>query len=133
MDLRNALARSAAAAAALLVCASCSSEKPCERTPTHRSGCAALRFEGGSYDEWRPFRGPTVLQELGDGTYPACNTAHCAGGGDPGGSGATDVWRLEGVDPARALVGLRLDTNTRVIFVRIGVDPDTLHPREGLG
>jgi hypothetical protein len=106
---------------------SCGSGRSCERTPPDRSGCADLKVNGAAYDEWRPFHGPEVLQEIGDGTYPACNAKDTCNSDGLGGLGATDVWRLEGVDPARALVGLREDTRTRVIFVRVGVDPDTIH------
>jgi hypothetical protein len=115
-----------AVAAVLLTCASCTSGKSCERTPPEDSSCADLRVDGISYDEWRPFHGPRVLQELGDGTYPACNSTDTCDSEGLGDLGATDVWRLEGVDPARALVGLRENSQTRVIFVRVGVDPHTI-------
>ena len=122
------LGGASAAAAVLLVCASCSSGTPCTSASDDGSDCADLTFDGTSYREWRPFRGPRVLQELGDGTYPACNAADSCGGDDLDGFGATDVWRLEGVDPARALVGLRENTHTRVVFVKVGVDPESLQP-----
>jgi hypothetical protein len=122
----HTVARAGAVAAALVWCASCSSEGSCEKAAPEASSCADLRFDGTSYDEWRPFRGPSVLQELGDGTYPGCNSTDACDSEGVGDHGATDVWRLEGVDPARALVGLREDSRTRVIFVKVGVDPNTI-------
>lgn len=131
---RLPVSRVSATAAIVLLFSSCTSSEPCVK-PTNDGGtCADLRFGGHSYDEWRRFTTPGILQELGDGTYPACNAAErCDGGavhGDVDGHGATDVWRLEGVDPAQAVVGLREDSRTRVVFVRIGVDRATLHPSE---
>jgi hypothetical protein len=120
-----------ASAAVLLLCAACSAGRTCEQTPPEASGCADLTFDGVSYDEWRPFRGTGILQELGDGSYPACNAAAGCGENDVDGFGATDVWRLEGVDPRRALIGLREDTHTKVVFVRVGLDPDRLRPAAG--
>jgi hypothetical protein len=127
----HAVVRAAAAAAVLVAGGSCASERSCESTPPEKSDCADLEVDGTSYDEWRPFHGPRVLQELGDGTYPACNSTDACGSDGLGGHGATDVWRLEGVDPARALVGLREDTSTRVIFVAVGVDRDAISPAAG--
>jgi hypothetical protein len=113
---RLPVSRVSATAAIVLLFSSCTSSEPCVK-PTNDGGtCADLRFGGHSYDEWRPFTTPGILQEL----------VH----GDVDGHGATDVWRLEGVDPAQAVVGLREDSRTRVVFVRIGVDTVTLHPSE---
>ena len=131
---RPFLGRLAATAAVVLLAAACSSSGTCAKAKDDRAGCPDLRLGGRSYDEWRPFTSRGILQELGDGTYPACNAAERCGGdathGDVGGHGATDVWRLEGVNPAQAVVGLREDSQTKVIFVRVGVDPATLHPSE---
>jgi hypothetical protein len=127
----HAVGRAGAAAAVLLVCGSCASGRSCDRTPPEGSGCADLQVDGTAYDEWRPFHGPRVLQELGDGTYPACNSADACDRDGLGDHGATDVWRLEGVDPARALVGLREGTSTRVVFVAVGVEPETISPAAG--
>jgi hypothetical protein len=125
---RHHVLRAGAVAAALAWCASCSAGSSCERAAPESSRCADLTFNGTSYEEWRPFRGPRVLQELGDGTYPACNSTDACDSDGVGDHGATDVWRLEGVDPARALVGLRENSRTRVIFVKVGVDPDSIRP-----
>jgi hypothetical protein len=66
------------------------------------------------------------MQELGDdAAYPACSEDPCTGD-DLGGLGATDVWRLDGVDPEDALIGIRQDSQTYVVYVRVGVDPDSL-------
>jgi hypothetical protein len=66
------------------------------------------------------------MQELGDGTYPACNRTGGCRTDDLGGFGATDVFLLDGVDPSRGVIALREDTDTFVIFVRVGVDPGQL-------
>ena len=44
------------------------------------------------------------------------------------GAGDADVWRLDGVPPARAVLGLREGTHTYVVFVRRGTDPESLRP-----
>jgi hypothetical protein len=69
---------------------------------------------------------PAILQEINDASYPACNHADQCGGDQLSGLGATDVWRLDGVSPATAVLGLREDTDTYVIFVRRGTDPKSL-------
>ncbi len=125
--------RAAAVAAVLLMGVSCAPGRSCERSRPTGPGCADLEVDGTSYDEWRPFHGPRVLQEVGDGTYPACNSADACDSEGLGDHGATDVWRLEGVDPARALVGLRENSRTRVIFVRVGLDPDAIRPTRSVG
>ena len=129
---RLVVGRASATAVAVLLLASCGSGASCDPPASKAASCPDLSFGGRSYDEWRPFRAPGILQELGDATYPVCNAAPSCGGGaghgDVGAHGATDVWRLEGVDPTRAVIGLRQDSNTKVVFVRSGVDPATLHP-----
>ncbi len=90
--------------------------------------CPDLKLFGVGYNEWREFHGPpiTQLQEYGDATYPACNVAKGCPGSQFEGFGATDVWVIPGVDPAAAVVGIRENSDLRVIFVRVGVRPDQL-------
>ena len=80
------------------------------------------------YNEAQEYHGPpaAVLQELGDATYPACNVAKGCPGSEFEGFGATDVWRLEGVEPKDAVIGVRESSDKLVIFVRVGVEPDAL-------
>jgi hypothetical protein len=125
------LGRASAAAAVLLLCASCGSGGSCAKAAPAASTCADLSFRGHPYDEWREVKVSGFVQELGDGVYPACNTAGSCDRSDPGGFGATDVLLLDGVDPTQAVIGLRENSDTHVIFVRVGVDPDTLHPLAG--
>ena len=111
--------------ATALLAVSCASNDSCAPTPAETGPCADLRFGGRLYDEWRPIDRPAILAEVGNSTYPACNVTTC--GGDPlEGFGATDVWKLDGVDPTRAVIGLREGTHTYVIFVRRGLDPTTI-------
>lgn len=118
--------------AAGLLLASCGADESCDpaaATDPEPTACADLDFRGTMYDEWRAVDAPEpqVMQELGNATYPDCNVEDgCAG--DLEGFGATDVWLLGGVDPTDALIGLREGTDTFVIFVRVGVDPDDLEP-----
>lgn len=118
----------ATAAAAVLLLASCASDEACAAA-TADGSCPDLRFRGHVYDEWREADPPRVLQEVGNATYPACNAAEACGGEDLDGFGATDVWQVKGVDLTQAVFGLREGTDTWVIFVRVGVDPETLRPR----
>jgi hypothetical protein len=106
-------------------CAACGFAAPCT-TPQTAVGCADLTLEHRSYDEWHVVHPHGILQEVGDAFYPACNqTAPC--GADPlAGMGATDVWQYDGIDATKAVIGLRQDTHTYVVFVRVGVDRDTL-------
>jgi hypothetical protein len=113
----------ASAAAVLLV--ACSSDDGCVPTPSANGSCADLRFDSRDYDEWREVDPPSILQEVGNATYPACNAAESCGE-DLGGLGATDVWLFKGADVADAVIGLREGTHVYVIFVRVGVDPDDL-------
>lgn len=106
--------------AAALV-AGCASTDPCVE---HEDvDCPDLRYSGVFYHEWREFDPAPVLQEVGDGVFPACNDAESCDGPDLGGYQATDVWKLEDVDPGVAILGFRQHTRTWVIFVRKGVDP----------
>jgi hypothetical protein len=81
---------------------------------------------GQFFNEWREIKPPSILQELGDAAYPACNAASKCGGGDLAGFGATDVWLVDGVAVTQAVIGLREGTHTYVIFVRRGIDPETV-------
>ena len=105
--------------------ASCASAAACVPGSSDPE-CPALRYGERLYDEWREFEPPPPpIQELGDAVYPACNDAENCGP-DLGGQASTDVWLLEGVDFEQALLGYRQDTETFVIFLRRGVDPDTV-------
>jgi hypothetical protein len=113
-----------AAFVVLVLATSCTSDAGCEAAPRDPR-CPDLSFSGDYYDEWRETDPPPILQELGDASYPACNDAESCGP-DMGGFAATDVWSLEGVDVKTAVIGYRQDTETHVIFVRRGLDPDTV-------
>ncbi len=114
----------AAAVLTMAVVASCTSDARCEPGPADPA-CPDLQFSGQHYDEWRELDPGPVLQELGDATYPACNDEENCGP-DLGGFAATDVWSLKGVVPEDAVLGYRQDTETYVIFVRRGLDPDAV-------
>ena len=109
---------------ALALPVSCTSPASCEDA-VRDPGCPDLRFSGHLYDEWRAYQPPSILQELGDAAYPACNDAELCGP-DLGGHAATDVWLLEGVDVDEAILGYRQNTETYVIFVRRGLDARTI-------
>ncbi len=121
---RRSRARVLRAVAMVVVLASCASNATCEASPKDRD-CPDLRFRGHYYDEWHEVDPAPFPQELGDGVYPACNDAENCGPA-LGGFAATDVWLLEGVDFEKAVIGLRQDTDTYIIFVRRGIDPDTV-------
>jgi len=113
-----------AAIVILALSASCATNADCgaaARDPR----CPDLRFSGHYYDEWRETDPPPIRQELGDAVYPACNDAETCGP-DLGGFAATDVWLLDGVDAESAVIGYRQDTDIHVIFLRRGIDPDTV-------
>lgn len=108
---------------------SCSSGESCAAASPTPAVCDDLKYRGQFYNEWAEVDAPRILQEVGDATYPDCNDVGPCGQADPGGHAATDVWLLPGVDREQALIGFREGTETRVVFVRRGVDPATLHPR----
>ena len=112
----------------VLTCAACGSSAECHSAAPKAGSCHDLTLEHRSFDEWRVIHPPAVLQEVGDAYYPACQKAGTCGGDPLGGKEATDVWKYDDVDPAKAVIGLRQDTNTYVVFVRTGVDPRTLGP-----
>lgn len=121
---------SAITALLVLTIASCTADDSCTPTPAPPD-CRDLVFKDVAYDEWReadPPR-PRLIQELGNATYPACNDTDSCDGEDLDGFGSTDVWLVEGVDPADAVLGLREDTHTYVVFVAEGVDPESLEDR----
>jgi hypothetical protein len=113
-------------------CSSHPSEAACEPSPAP-ADCADLSFRGESYNELRPIAAPppSQMQELGDASYPACNDDPCRHDG-LGGLGATDVWLIDGVDPHDAVIGVRQDTTTYVVFVGAGVDPESVPALEEL-
>jgi hypothetical protein len=94
------------------------------------AACADLLLDGHGYAAYRtltpPAGAPGALQEVGDATYPACNVSN-----DPFlGFQSTDVWHLPGADTGSAVLGLRQGTSdVFVVYVRIGVDPASLHLR----
>ena len=105
--------------------ASCASDG-CEESPAPDADCPDLVYQGSSYVEWREVTPPAIRQELGDATYPACNTAGTCADSGVGSNGATDVWLVEGIDPGRAVIGLREGTDTFVLFVERDTDPDVV-------
>jgi hypothetical protein len=105
----------------------CAAEESCTPAPPSAS-CADLDFRGERYNEWREFDAPPInrMQEVGNARYPDCNVAEGCPGSELDGLGSTDVWLVEGVDLADAVIGKRQNSETFVIFVRVGVDPDEL-------
>ena len=129
MRVAFGLTRPTCLATALLLLTGCGTDGRCDRA-TPASSCADLRFDGRSYDEWRPVDAPPPyrMQEVGDASYPACNNGGCDEDG-VGDLGATDVWLVDGIELTDAVIGLREDSGTYVIFVRRGVDLESLRPR----
>jgi hypothetical protein len=125
----GAVRRTFLAVVAAVSCAACGSGGSCETTTSAAPSCPDLTFEHRSYVEWREIHPHEVLQEVGDASYPACTKARVCGGDPLDGKGATDVWQYADVDAEEAVVGLRQDTHTYVVFVRSGVDPTTLPRR----
>jgi len=114
-------------AAAALLLGGCTSRDPCAPPPPSPA-CPDLTWRGVGYNQAQEFHGPPAsqLQEVGDATYPACNVAKGCPGSEFGDWGATDVWSLDGVDPADAVIGVRENSDKLVIFVRVGVERDRL-------
>jgi hypothetical protein len=85
-------------------------------------------FNGVAYNEWGEIQPEPwmEMQELGDATYPDCNIPDGCPGSELDGFGATGAYVLDGVDADDAFIGERQGTDVRVIFVRVGVDPDDL-------
>jgi hypothetical protein len=113
--------------AATLLLGGCTSRDACTPTPPS-AACPDLTFGGVGYNESQEYHGPPprLLQEVGDATYPTCNVAQGCPGSEFEGFGATDVWLLDGVDIADAVIGVRENSDTVVIFVRAGAEPDDL-------
>jgi hypothetical protein len=109
----------------VVLCA-CGAQPSCRGSGSASAPCADLLFGGRLYDEWRDVDPPDALQEVGNATYPACTGKGTCNDDDLGGFGATDVWLLDGVDPTRAVLGIREGTHDYVVFVRSGVDPSSL-------
>jgi hypothetical protein len=112
--------RIAAATWAVALLTSCASERGCIDAATDDPDCPDLLFRSQPYDELRVVTLRGTQQELGDATYPACNTAGTCADRGLGGNGATDVWKVHGVDPTHAVIGLREGTRTAVLFVAVG-------------
>lgn len=106
--------------------ASCTSATPCTERHPVPADCPDLRIGARGYDEWRAITKPPLMQEIDVAVYPACNIPEACGGDDLFGLGATDVWRLEGVDPDKAVIALRQGTNRYAIFVERRTDPTSL-------
>jgi len=105
----------------------CAGEPSCEPAPASET-CPDVLFNGVSYNEWGEIEPEPwmEMQELGDATYPDCNVPDGCPGSELDGLGATGAYLLEGVDPIDAFVGERQNSDVRVIFVRVGADPDEL-------
>jgi hypothetical protein len=110
----------------LTACSGGSSQAGCQRT-SPPADCADLSFHGVAYDELRPIQAPPPdqMQEIGDATYPACNDDACDHDG-LNGFGSTDVWQITGIDGRDAVLGIRENSSTYVVYVRVGVDPASL-------
>jgi hypothetical protein len=125
--VRSAWQETCALVAVTLLLAACTSQNACAPIPPS-ADCPDITFGGVGYNELREYHGPppTQLQEVGDATYPACNVAQGCPGSEFEGFGATDLWLLEGADTADAVIGVRENSDTLVIFVRLGVEPGDL-------
>ena len=120
-----------AAAAGAVLLTSCSSNGSCDGATVNpafaRSCASAVRYEGHFYVEVSLDQKIPRGEELGDGAYPACNdTGDCRSTNPAAGFLATDVWRLDGVDPDVAVVGLREGSHRYVVFARPDVAPRQL-------
>jgi hypothetical protein len=108
-----------------LLLVACGSGSSCATSPVPAS-CPDLLIGGKPYVVWREIPPPGALQEVSDGTYPACNLSDQCGGDPLEGDGATDVWKLDGVPQARAVIGFLENSRTYAVYVRRGVDTSTL-------
>ena len=108
-----------------LLLVACGSGSSCATSPVPAS-CPDLMISGKPYVVWRQIPPPDALQEVADGTYPACNLSDRCGGDPLLGDGATDVWKYDGVAPARAVIGFLENSRTYAVYVRRGVDTSTL-------
>ena len=112
----------------------CAAEASCDPPPPSES-CADVLFYGVPYNEWGEIEPEPWMdiQELGDATYPDCNIPDGCPNSELDGFGATGAYLVDGVDPADAFIGKRQNSDVRVIFVRVGANPDdlALPPRVG--
>ena len=122
----GAIRRASLALVGLVACAACGAGGSCVPPAKATSRCPDLTLQHRSYVEWREVHPRGILQEVGDAFYPACSRASACGGDPLDGMGATDVWQYADVDPTSAVIGLRQDTHTYVVFVRVGLDPSAL-------
>jgi hypothetical protein len=132
VDMRRPGRRIAAAAALAALLGACAYDDPCEPAPP-TGACSDLDFRGVLYNElWAIDAPPPIqMQELGNATYPDCNVAEGCPGSELDGYGATDVYQINGVDFADAVIGVRQNSDTYVVFLRVGADPGELSlPRD---
>ena len=116
----------ACVAGAALLLAACRASDSCVTSPVP-AACPDLVLHGRSYVAWHQVPRPAALQEVGDATYPACNLSDVCGGDPYEGHQSTDVWKIDGVRPSRAVLGyLENTSDTYVVYVRRGVDPASL-------
>jgi hypothetical protein len=127
VDMRHPGRRIAAAAALAVLLGACASDDSCEPAPP-TAACSDLDFRGVMYNElWEiDAPPPNRMQELGNATYPDCNVAEGCPGSELDGYGATDVYQIKGVDFADAVIGVRQNSDTYVIFLRVGADAGEL-------
>ena len=98
-----------------LVLAACGSGSSCATSPVPAS-CPDLVVQGQPYVVWREIPAPHRFQEVSDGTYPACNVSDRCGGDPLDGHGSTDVWKYDGVAPARAVIGLLENSDSYAVL-----------------
>jgi hypothetical protein len=127
MRRRGRYGRSLACLSAVaLLLTACGAGDSCVTSPVPAS-CPDLVLHGRPYVAWHKVPRPAALQEVGDATYPACNLADQCGGDPYEGHQSTDVWKIDGVRPSRAVLGyLENTSDTYVVYVRRGVDPSSL-------
>jgi hypothetical protein len=114
-------------AVAFALVTSCGSGSSCATSPVPAS-CPDLLLEGHRYVVLHEVTKPDPpLQEVGDGTYPACNLSDRCGGDPLDGLSSTDVWRVGDLPSGKAVLGLVQGTTDHyAVYVRRGVDPSSL-------
>ena len=117
----------AAVSLAVALIGGCAAEAACDPPPPSES-CPDVLYRGVAYNEWGEIEPEPWMdiQELGDATYPDCNIPDGCPNSELDGFGATGAYEVEGVDPTDAFIGKRQNSDARVIFVRVGADPDDL-------
>jgi hypothetical protein len=125
--MRDGWWRTAVLVVAMACAVGCADRESCAPVPPSPE-CPDLKFRGAGYVEFRAFDAPPPgqMQEVGNATYPDCNVVKGCPGSEFEGLGATDVWLLDGVNIADAVIGKRQNSQAFVIFVRVGVEPDQL-------